>query len=304
MSGRLRLALLAATVAVAAVPAGAAAAAPPSVTSVVLTSRTAISWTGAKGLRLVVPDDVDLPPYGARLTLRGGSYAFVRIVIGLCDTGERCMKGGIEYTRAMAPYSPSVYGPGGDHFAHIAGDNLRPSGYELYLFTDGAATLTFDRTGLPARPNAVTAGGRVRGTVHELPVQCAAPACTRTDGHANRLVYGGEAGDVGASGNAGLVLGAYDHPTAAGWVSNERHDRVCTYPRHSKDPTPPHSDTGCEMTDPYVMVGGGGGNARQTAYENPAARGTVWVGYQLTQAHDLGDPVTFAYGVWFTYGFR
>ena len=300
--------------AVLALPAGQASAVPPRASSVTLSSHTTIAWTGVKGVRLVVPAEVSLPTYGARLTLRGGSYAFVRIVpAGTCDGGHRCLKGTIDYTHGMAPYFANNEGAGADHWAVIAGGNLVRSTYELYLFTDGAATLTFDRTGLRGARTAVTAAGRARGEVRLLPVTCAAPGCSPAEGHARRVWYGGEARDVGAAGSAAVLVATYDRAgTPVGDYPNERAPRGCAYPRGPGDTTAPRSDTGCDMTDrdmPADVVNMGNsfvnyGKASFKQAANYSGHGAIWLGFQAVQAHDVADPVVQAHGIWFSFGIR
>jgi hypothetical protein len=306
--------LLAALMLVVALPVGQASASPPRASSVTLSSHTTVAWTGVKAVRLVVPTEVSLPAYGARLTLRGGSYAFVRIAPAKsCDGGVRCLKGQIDYTHDMAPYLASSDGAGADHLTRIGGSNLVRSTYELYLFTDGAATLTFDRTGLRGARTAVTAAGRARGEVHVLPITCAAPGCSPAEGHAKRLWYGGGARDVGSMGSADVLVATYDRAgTPIGDYPNERATRGCAYPRGPGDATPPRSDTGCDMTDrdmpadAFNMVNSfvNYGKASFMQIGNYSGRGRIWLGFQAVQAHDVADPLVQAHGIWFTYGVR
>lgn len=316
-----RRSLLSLVCAVTMLTGGGASAAPRvgQAASVSLASRTTISWTGAKAIRLKVPADTQLPWYGARLTVRGGTYAFVRIAFTRsCELELRCLKGYLSYTRDMAPFLASGDGPGTDHLTRIGANHLYKADFELYLFTDGAATLTFDRTGLTGRATSAVATGRVRGGVRPIPVTCATPACAPPSGYGGRVRLGGDTFDVGRGGSADFLVVTYDRattPVVAGDYPNARTVRACAYPRGAGDPTPSDPSRhpyGCDTADRDTPVDAANaavavataGKAYFLQGGNPSGAGRVWMGFQMATAHDLAEPVLTTYGVFFEYGIR
>jgi hypothetical protein len=290
-----------------------AAPAPAAVRDVRLTDGLTVTWTGVKGLRLHVPTTVHLPRHGARLTVRGGTYAIVRYArAAVCD-GQPCPVIGFLDHHARVPYPGA---PGLDHLAAI-GDGGFKGAYDLYLFTDGEATLAFDGTDAPRQRQRVRPARRVRGGVLELPLTCPAGCTTE------RLRAGGIEVDVGASGATFASVAIHeDAPSVvpAGLPTPQSHPmRVCLYPWGPEGQASPHAadhPLGCDATtgttgDAYRDAAGVGsltlsggpnsGFSARTDADNYAS-GLRYLGFQAGTAHDLTAPDVFAYGVWLTYG--
>lgn len=312
--------LLASTVAVAAPPPAA-----PAAKRATLSTGTTITWTGAKGFVLRVPHKTSLPSYGARLFLRGGTYAMVRMRPALrgCGWGACGPTGYLDYTRT--PADPWTYadGRGADHSALFGGERgpeLVKADYELYLLTDGEATLTFDRTDLPRAARSYRAAGRIAGGLAWLPVRCPTAGCDTTAGYAGRVRVGGLQVDVGRLGSVDVRVAVYGRERPPTYQYPNSHGvRACVYPVSPIDPASPDPADhpwGCEVARD---------DADYTAFEasrtfngmlgvvpihsgfestaaNSHASGKTYLGQQVVTAHDVSKPYVVAYGVWFTYG--
>ncbi|HEX8004365.1 MAG TPA: hypothetical protein VF519_16890 [Mycobacteriales bacterium] len=300
----------------AACPAGAAAsAAPPRAAEAELTTGTSIRWTGVSGIRLRVPDVAHLPDdYGALLTVRGGTFAAVRISLGGACRAVDCagVNVSFDYTRDMARYGYRGYPPGKDHLAVVTNDGRIAAGvWQVYLFTDGVATLTFDSTGLRTRRQAVTAAGRVHGSFRRLAVTCGYDHCTTSNGYAGRVWTGGGYGDVGRYGSADGFVAYYQ--TSDEYVPEQVGMRGCGYQARPEDTGDPAKDhpLGC---DPLDDDGQSYWPSRYTATGLPlytmvlwglgrdGMHGRAYLGWHAHTAHDLAKPVLEAWGVWFEYG--
>lgn len=306
--GRRRLAVLILIAALA--PAAPSLAAAPAVP--VLATGTSITWTGAAGTLLSVPTTTTLPDYGARLTVRGGTYAVVRMSPRAdCRPAPRCpVEFFLDYTRALAARHGSR-GPDYATYARIGNGVLRPAVWETYLLTDGTATLTFDRTDAPGRGRAHRARGRVNAALVPLPVTCSGPACG-PQGQAGRFRYGGVTLDAGPLGNVDYLV--------ASWSSKPSVPQAVTGVRgclSTTEPDPAAHPLGCDTatTDPSGASYAALGTAELVAYSAGTtaavrtdaaryARGPTYVGHQVVTAHDASAPVTEAYAVRLTYGIR
>jgi hypothetical protein len=309
-----RRALLVALVALAAMPAsGTASGAPPRAAAAVLTTGTRIQWTGVTGMRLTLPSEVRLPEYAARLTLRGGTFAAVRWrYTGACYDGPCSHSGRIEYSRGIAQRFYAGASPGTDHVTTITDDGRLAAGvWDLYLFTDGAATLVFDQTGLPARPRAWTASGRVKGSFRALPTTCGYDGCTAGAGYAGRVRAGGATGDVGRLGAANVVVAHYSRHSLP--ILNSHGARGCAYRQSPDDTGDAASDHpyGCDLDEgnvawPYNYVAFGSPTNGGVIVGNALHRtsGRVYLGFVTSSAHDVSLPTVEAWGVWYEYGVR
>jgi hypothetical protein len=309
-----RCVLLVASLAVLAAggPTAAATPTPPAAREGVLATGTRIEWTGVKGFRLVVPRDAMLPEYGAHLVVHRGTYAVVRWrYAGSCAPSRCWVSGHLDYTRGMARVFDRGDPPGEDHMSRGAHDLLPRGTWDLYLMTDGAASLTFDVTGLPARPRTWTAAGRISARVVPLPATCSTTACKATTGYAGRIRSGGATWSLSRLGQADLVVARYDRSDLP--VPQVHAVRACVYPRVAGPrASPAESDhpTGCDL-DPtdvaatfnfgMTLVPAGG---RVAADTNPLATGPVYLGFVVGSAQDVTEPVYEAYGVWLEFGIR
>ena len=200
---------------------GAADAARP-VASGMLAGDTTITWRGNAGIVLRVPRTVSLPKKAMKLYVQGGTYAFVRMYGHKSEYPAcvpLCTMRALSYIRAMADlpiYEDSLVGkpsaPGDDHFTTYNTDPPtldRMNQLEVYLFTDGVATLKLRPTGLGGRVS-YAAGGRVKATARKLPATCVTPAgglCDpKGDGYAGAVTYGGMRQDIGPGGGVADVI--------------------------------------------------------------------------------------------------
>lgn len=311
-------------------PAAGAAPAPAGVParSGTLSTGTAITWTGAKGFLLHVPADTHVPTYGARLFVRGGVSAFVRYrryQPGCTPSTCGWTLGELTRTRATARMArqPEV-GPGTDHHAWFGAERLLERGtYEFYLFTEGEATLLFDRTELPRAPRAYRATGRVRGAAQRIPARCGALplACDPAAGYGGRLLYGGVQVSVGAAGSVEHFVASVDEAGLPTWQYPQSHAvRGCVHPawptdRTSADPAdhpwgcPMYDAEDAELTSSHLLQVGYMAvpaaplfNGYTVGQRNGAAAGKAYVGFQASTAHDVSKPNVEAWAVWFTYG--
>lgn len=319
--GRRRLALAALVVTVT-LPASAAMAAPPGTArGAALTNGLSLTWTGTRGFLLTVPARTQLPTYGARLRLRGGTYALVRWSRD-CTPRDSCpLVGWLDYHRDMAPFTGGDAADGTDHDVRIGDGGLAPGVHSFYLFTDGTATLTFDAPSRPRGLRTMRPIGRVTGGVIAFTAACPTVGCTSRDGYGGRLRFGGAAVNVGRAGATDVSVGSFDRaaPPAADYPQPHP-GRPCVYPALPGDPTstdPADHPFGCDVTgaDADTLVravrGTAGLAARALPHRavwttdgNTAASGPVYLGFQAGTGHDLADPVVVAYGVWLTYGVR
>jgi len=313
---RLRAVAAAAALAMGLVAAPAAhASTPPRATGAVLTTGTRIEWTGVKGFRLrVPPGGAKIPPeYGALLTLRGGTYAGVRWTReATCDSPCAGVSVSLDYTRGLARSFFRGYPRGRDHNAWITNEGGLAAGvWDVYLFTDGAATLELDATGLPRQPRAWTASGRVRGTFRALPRTCGYSPCTAGDGYAGRAWTGGATGDVGRLGIADGFVAHYS--TSPQWVPQSHSLRGCAYAEQPADTGDAATDhpLGCDAVEnggqslwayDYAVWGTPlyAGVIRDMGIHG--AHGRVYLGFQVSNAHDLSAPEFEAYGLWYELG--
>lgn len=308
------VALALAALAVSSVSAGASAA-PPRAREAVLTTGTRIEWTGVTGMRLTFPREVRLPNYAARLTVRGGTYASVWWAKSVrCFDGKPCgASGWIQYSHDLARHFYDGYAPGTGHFSVVTNHGRLSAGvWDLYLLTDGKATLVFDDTGLPKKERAWTAAGRVKGSFQRLPTTCGYSQCTARDGYAGRARTGGAYGDVGRLGQAHMFVAHYSRHAVP--VPNTHHARGCAYlqgPGHTGDPVRDYP-AGCEVVTttewPWPYNYAASGNPIDTGmirtHGTYAVSGRVYLGFVVSNAHDVSLPMSEAWGVWYEFGIR
>lgn len=279
----------------------------------VLTTGTTITWTGNTGMLLTIPPQTTLPSYGARLFLRGGSYAVVRYKPrGTCPEHRCEISGYLDYTRALAGlYGSMGGGPGADHRAGVGSGPRPPGVYEVYLFTDGEATLVFDRTGQPRVPRTHRPRGKIAGGVVPLPVTCVNGPCA-PDGYAGRLQAGGVTVDVGRLGNVDYLVGSRD---TAPLVPAQSHSVRGCFDFTETDPAT--HPLGCDAAsvggdaafyEGYNTASFVAGSATPirggmvSTDSTWAVSGKVYVGHQRFTAHDLGARQAVAYATWLTFG--
>ena len=319
--GRRRLAALAAVLTIAA-PGAASETASASAKAGRLTTGTTITWRGNTGMLLDVPSRTEIPQYAARLFLRGGTYAVVRMSPrrAACPPPRCYIEFALDYHRPLARNFDRGHGPGGDHNASTSLDGtltqriIPAATYELYLFTDGEATMVFDHTSLPRAPRTYRPRGRIVGGVVPLPTTCVSTPvpCNNSTGYAGRLRAGGATFDLGVLGSVDFLIASVD---AKPGLPQTHSVRGCF---DFAEPDPAAHPYGCDAfgTDPDSATYETGNTAiflanaampRGGMLSTDASghvSGKVYVGHQHFTAHDLTAPAVVAYATWLTYGVR
>ncbi|MGH2753234.1 MAG: hypothetical protein ACRDLB_02270 [Actinomycetota bacterium] len=191
---------------------------------------------------------------------------------------------------------------------------------ELYLMTDGEATLTLKPRGMRGRATYV-AGGRIIGAVAELPATCPTIGCDPQSGYGERRYrVGGKTVDLGRLGFSSVV--AYSVTADDEVVQNQSQQvRACHYPNPAdKGASPKAADHpwGCDplgqpLTDPdavrvsalqtfnQVYTGLGPASGVKVWEWLPGGKGRKYLGYHVGWAGP-SDAKTGAYGIWYRYG--
>ena len=283
---------------------------------------TSITWRGTAGFLLNVPKRVDLPAAdGPRLYVRGGTYAFVRLVAdGLCDPRlpRYCFAHQVSYTRDIGAHFYRGQPPGFARDAHLGNPpGLERGTWQLYLFTDGVATLELRPSRLSGQ-RSYDARGHVDGGVRPLPTSCPTAGCD-ADGYAGgRYVFGGASRSVGRLGYVESLAYSIDRtsypvPGVGVPVVQPHPVHVCTYSGGHAHPL------GCDVpgtrqetlvydTDDAVnevVLAAFGQSGLMARIFSTDVTGDAYAGYRAGYVTDVPtDSVTAGYGIWFAYGIR
>ena len=214
--------------------------------------RTIIHATGITGMMLRLPSAVELPTIGLNISLAPGT-TYGRAVFrheeywdnrfpGICDF---CFGSGIEYIPEAMGNSPSIkncQSPPSDHCAYDEGL------VEIYIITNGSATLTIDLLGLEGTTE-LTATGAVDGYLDRLPVNCAPlPDCTNfAYGHVRREIGVGKPGQVQVASWA--VIPSRFSPAPSVQNLGSVSAMACAYPGYwdpEGSPEPADHSMGCD----------------------------------------------------------
>lgn len=312
---RRRVALAAVTLAVTAGAAVPSAAAPRARTGA-LTGDTTIEWRGTAGIRLRIPGTGSLPEKSMTLYLRGGSYAFVSMLSDPQPSpcGAAHCHGFFLGKFPRAGSFAMDERPGHDHVTNAGTPpDLYGRHLDLYLMTDGVATLRLRPQGYRGRSSYV-AVGKVRGLARELPGDCATVCGSTAVGE---VAAGGAVFDFG--GRRGHlvthVVSTAPRPGVAGppypWNA-----QTCYYPsldRPEASADPRDHPYGCDLVpngaDDAGPVAGEAFNALSVGGGSWASwnagdvTGKRYIGFRAGQAW-VEDGANFGYGVWFNYGIR
>jgi hypothetical protein len=204
-----------------------------------LRGTTTVSFSGSTGIRLTVARATTLKDADVDLTVTRGTYAFVRAIQPAeseCDhsVGRYCMSYQFDWIKGFTDRVNSHVPPSRQHMAVGVDDGtvFGPT-LDLYLFTDGQATVTFHTT-LPGS-NGLKAGGRVRSLVASLPLTCTTP-CTDPGGTASGVRHAGVAFDLRGTGWAqSLVL---TRNRDASGDNQARGADACLYPNPASPSVP------------------------------------------------------------------
>jgi hypothetical protein len=270
---------------------------------------TTITWSGQAAVRLRVPKDVLLPAESAyRITRHDGSFVSVRAFPNPQPIGcERdfqqkwCVGTWLDWLRGLAVTSGHGTNTGDPSRDFLAGVTDPPvvqrGGWDLYLFSDGPATLEITARGLSGRAY-YQPMGRFTGRAVHNPGPCRLAACLTGPVYADQRTggYGFDAGQHSFV-QALAYGGIKPHDVVVPGMGNGQAFslRTCMYPSRlapdaSPDPAahpggcdtvPPSSaeDSALGTVDEIGSVGGGVGGAYYTAGSYDA-RGRVYLGFK------------------------
>jgi hypothetical protein len=310
-------------------PAVASAPVPQRVVVGDLRGKTTITWSGMAAIRLRVPRDVSLPAATAfRLTVRTGRYVSIRGFenpqpIGCkLDHETWCSVTWIDWLRDLEQTSGHGLNKDDPSRDFAFGEGAPPliikGGWDLYLFTDGTATLEITAKGLAGRAS-YRAAGRFTGRAVHVRTGCALPQCLAGPVYADHRT-GGAAFDIGRMGFVqAMTYGGAQNSTVAGAGTQEVFSlRTCMYPSKaapdaSSDPkahpdgcdTVPASSVADSTAGTIDSVGSAGPTGGRILYTQAALEGhnrmylglrAAAVGYQPARIGGLF--------VWIRYGIR
>jgi hypothetical protein len=284
----------------------------------VLTGDTTVEWRGTAGIRLRTDGAGSLPRESMTLFVRGGTYAFVSMLSDPqpppCAAARAHCYG---FFLAKFPAAGSFIfdeRPGHDHLTRSP-DQPRLSGryLDLYLMTDGVATLRLRPTGHRGRSSYVAAG-RISGLARELPRACAT-VCGSTA--VSEVAAGGAAFDFGNRPGQ-LITHVVSTAPRAGPVGGHPYTaHTCYYPqpfRPTASPDPRDHPHGCDLVpdgpedeagfvvaDAFTSINVGGG--AWASWYHADITGKRYIGFRAGQAW-VEEGVNTGYGVWFHYGIR
>ena len=282
-----------------------------------LTGDTTIVWSGTAGIVLDTKGTGSLPQKQMTLTVKGGSFAFVSMFADpqpkACDTeapGAHCHG----FHLALFPYAGEFVfdtRPGHDHMTKSPpSSNIVNRRLNVYLMTDGTATLRLRPNGYSGRSSYV-AGGRIRGKAAKLPGSCDI-ACGSTP--VSEFHAGGAVFDYGRAPGHVITI-AYtraDDMQGSGAANHPLSVRTCFYPNPfdpdaSADPASyPHGCDGPTGADPLGATSGmvssvTYGLGYYASWNSADRTGKQYVGFSAGAAR-LQEGVSAGYGVWFSYG--
>jgi hypothetical protein len=290
----------------------------------VLGARTTLTWTGATAIRLSVAHATRYQDGDVDLVVRGGTYAFVRLMQpyqpGCPDQyGPRCLTDRVNWIRGIDDKAYASFPEGRRHEAAFGEPPLVAAPYlDVILFTDGRATLTIRTTSLKGTTAYVPAAP-VHGRVSLLGVTCVPLDCSTTQGRTNGAAYGGATYDLGGPGWAeAYVMHRIDDNDTMSAASNQVHGVApCLYPNpndHHAPADPAAHPFGCtDNRDPDAVKTATWATAAGFASTtNPVsvavaedipwsgAVGKQYIGFQAIGAGAAASH-TAAYGIWFRF---
>lgn len=283
-----------------------------------LAGRTVVHWSGVKGIQLETHEAAVTLADMHRLHLTtSGEAAFVAIVphkpppADYCISEQpRCDMAQILSVKAVEATStgPSLVEP--------PSPAMRTDGepLDLYLLSDGDATLTLEPAGIPGSAT-YDAGGSIAGALRKLPIFCPTAGCDPASGYGS-YAFGGSSFDLGSM---GYVAGVSYGGTASPGEADSFHLRTCHYP-NPRSPeasaAPADHRYGCDPagnpSDPGSLSPVAGQTFNQVGGALPAPGGMYWdwftgaggVRYVGFHAGAVGPfPAAFGgYGIWLRYG--
>lgn len=300
---------------------GAGAATTPAYTPVwtaPMAGHTEIHWSGTSGMLLTLPEDyagttvfLDRPQVSLQAS-DDTTYAFVGIFpqnqddrAHLCDVERpRCFFANVTY---FANYQHqgefSWIGAGGEYPAD------RP--IELYLITDGTATLTLELSG-PSGAAFYTPTGQITGGVEPEPGSCPTAGCDTDTGYASSVRFGGTTVDLGEGGFAASYAYARawpeDDPLAPVTVGSQLDQQInaCVEPNLASPDTSPYAEDhpwGCDSDEWQVFLDNGYrlGSGIYAMAATWGVDGPRYLGFQAASV-GTGNANLGGYAVWYHYG--
>lgn len=312
------VALLALASGAAATPSSAAT--PPRAARGILGAQTTLTWSGTAAIRLSVAHATRYAGGDVDLIVRGGTYAFVRLMQpyqpGCPDEyGPRCATDRVNWLRGFHDKETGLP-EGRRHEAAFAEPPVLPTPYlDVFLFTDGRATLTIRTTSLTGH-TAYTPAARIHGKVSLLGATCIPLDCSTSQGRTDGAAYGGATYDLGGPGWAeALVMHTADVPEDT--KAEVQAVAPCLYPNpsdHTAPSDPAAHPYGCTDTrnadavkvSTWATAAGFANTANAQAgavYEDlpwSGATGKQYIGFQTVGAGP-SPAHTAAYGIWFRF---
>lgn len=267
----------------------------------------AVAWSGQGALQLVVPDGVAIMREDLRLTTTG-KYAFAGLshppCEGLCfyqeilGLSEISTVPGFHYTSAFAQPDGSI----------ASGVN------DLYLLTDGTATLTMTFHDAPAGRIDLEPTHAITAHVEEFPSNCdEGPIC-------QDLRYGGATRTVSEGWAATVAYAGSDQATDPFLNPGSTFAKACVSPEFDNPGgSPQPQEHGCPLIDTTepdntvirvanLVVGNTwvDGPTMINSHRNFNAQGPIYLGYQTRQTgvQTQGGEYQRAFGFWVEKGLR
>ena len=300
------------------------AAAPPLSARGVLGAETTLTWSGAAAIRLDVPKATQYRDGDVDLWVSGATYAFVRFVGPAhpdCpqSVGPRCIQDRVNWLAAVHGDGGYLTGPVSRRHEAAFGEPplIMAPRLDVYLFTDGKATLRIRTTSLRGR-TAYRPGARLHGKAVEIPQTCVPLGCADQTGRSNGYTHGGMTFDLRGAGWADFyaINRADDRGTLPTNGNQARAVTGCLFP-NGDDPEasaraadhPRGCDDAGGTTDATVRTAGhafnlgshvvvGGATSINMLWSG--ARGPQYIGFQGLSAGP-GPSRALAYGIWFRY---
>ena len=287
-----------------------------------LAGTTTLAWSGNAAIRLAVPKPATYKDSDVDLTVKGATYAFVRLMNpyrpGCPDImGPRCDTSRVTWLHGLhdrSDYNNTIPVSRRHDAAFSVPAGIPGPFVDVLLFTDGQASVTIRAVGLrgtsayrPARP--------FHGRASLLRPTCVPLGCQDATGRSNGLTYGGETFDLkGAGWVEYYAIGRDDNEP--GSVNQVHTIAGCMYPNPADRDAPadPAShrygcddthDTTAAATSATRLAAAHAGTANPGVLKGynsiwSGARDKQYVGYQGIGAGPSPSRA-IAYGIWFRF---
>ncbi|HSW37127.1 MAG TPA: hypothetical protein VLG37_02025 [Candidatus Saccharimonadales bacterium] len=291
-----------------------------------LAGRTAIQWSGLAGFELSVPKDVSTEPSDVTLNVASNtSYALISFVT--VKNGNRHVSGSLVYERNYAQTTlVGDHPPGKDYWRNLP-LKLPKDDYELYMASDGQATLQLSAANIKGQKN-YRANGKIVAKAGLLSASCPTSnvGCDPKSGYGedSRYSFGGRRENIK---NQGIVWEwAYAGNAKGGSVLDRRPKTmtICGYARELSDTNHPlgcdHDQRPIDITvnnlpielendvrdlegEAFTLTGSGGPEMSLAISGWP---GLTYLGFRASTVglSEIQDARMGAYGFWYSYDIK